>query len=149
MNHRDVMKKYNEFVSVIEKRLGKNTTTDNAELYRVGRELFGARFKGVYASDGIPILTAKQPYAVVNNKAAASGGEHWLGIARIPRTGRVLVYDSYGRSHETLLPGALPPGSHDTDRDIEQSVAQTNCGQRSLAWLVVFDKLGPAAARLV
>ena len=69
MNHRDVIKKYNEFVSVIEKRLGKNTTTDNAELYRVGRELFGARFKGVYASDGIPALTAKQPFAVINNKA--------------------------------------------------------------------------------
>ena len=33
------MKKYNEFVSVIEKRLGKNTTTDNAELYRVGRDV--------------------------------------------------------------------------------------------------------------
>ena len=56
---------------------------------------------------------------------------------------------SFGRSHAKLLPGKLPPGTHDTDRDIEQSVAQTNCGQRSLAWLVVFDKLGPAAARLV
>ena len=143
------MQKYNQLVSVIEKRLGKNTTTDNTELHRVGRELFGARFKGVYARDGLPALTAKEPYAVVNNKAAASGGEHWLGIARIPRTGRVLVYGSYGRSHKTLLPGALPPGSHDTDRDIEQNVSELNCGQRSLAWLAVFDKLGPAAARLV
>ena len=97
------MQKYNEFLSAIVKRLGKNTTTDNTELHRVGRELFGARFKGVYASDGIPALTAKQPFAVVNTKAAASGGEHWLGIARIPRTGRVLAYDNYGRSHETLL----------------------------------------------
>ena len=149
MNHRDVMKKYNEFVSVIEKRLGKNITTDNTELHQVGRELFGARFKGVYAADGVPALTVKEPYAVINNKPAASGGEHWLGAARIPRTGRVLLYDSYGRSHKTLLPGALPPGSHDTDRDIEQNVSELNCGQRSLAWLVVFDKLGPAAARLV
>ena len=143
------MQKYNSIVAVIERRMGKSTTTDNVELERMGHTLIGTKFKGAYASGGIPALAAKQPYAVVNNKAAASGGEHWLGIARIPRTGRVLVYDSYGRSHETLLPGALPPGSHDTDRDIEQSVAQTNCGQRSLAWLVVFDKLGPAAARLV
>ena len=79
MNHRDVMKKYNELVSVIEKRLGKNTTTDNTELHQVGRELFGARFKGVYAADGVPALTVKEPYAVINNKPAASGGEHWLG----------------------------------------------------------------------
>lgn len=143
------MKKYNAIVAVIERKMGKSTTTDNVELEKMGRTLLGMKLKGVYASDGIPALTAKQPYAVVNNKTAASGGEHWLGIARIPRTGRVLVYDSYGRSHETLLPGALPPGSHDTDRDVEQNVSELNCGQRSLAWLVVFDQLGPAAARLV
>ena len=147
MNHRDVMQKYNSIVAVIERRMGKSTTTDNVELERMGRTLLGAKFKGVYASDGVPALTANKPYAVINNKPAP--GEHWLGVARVPRTGRVMVYDSFGRSHAKLLPGVLPPGTQDTDRDIEQSVAQTNCGQRSLAWLVVFDKLGPAAARLV
>ena len=143
------MKTYNKLVSVLETRIGRTTTTDNNELLEVGLELFGARFKGVFASDGFPALSASQPYAVVNNKPAATGGEHWLGIARVPRTGRVMVYDSFGRSHAKLLPGALPPGTQDTDPDVEQLVAQTNCGQRSLAWLVVFDILGPAAAQLV
>ena len=143
------MKKYNSIVVAIERKLGKSTSADTAELERMGRALLGTKFKGVYASDGIPALTAKQPYAVVNNKPASTGGEHWLGVGRVPRTGHVMVYDSFGRSHAKLLPGALPPGTHDTDRDIEQSVAQANCGQRSLAWMVVFDKLGPAVARLV
>ena len=149
MNHRDVMQKYNSIIAVIERRMGKSTTTDNIELERMGRTLLGAKFKGVYASDGVPALTANKPYAVINNKPASTGGEHWVGAARVSRTGHVMVYDSFGRSHAKLLPGKLPPGTHDTDRDIEQSVAQTNCGQRSLAWLVVFDRLGPAAARLV
>ena len=144
------MRKYNQLVSVIEKRLGKNTTTDNTELHRVGSELFGARFKGVFASDGFPALSASQPYAIVNNKPAVTGGEHWVGIARVPRTGRLMVYDSFGRPHATLLgPGSLPPGATSTDPDAEQSVRETNCGQRSLAWLLIYDRLGPAAARLV
>ena len=143
------MKTYNSIVAAIEQGMDKKTTTNDTELDRMGRTLLGTKFKGVYASDGIPALTVRQPYAVINTKPASSGGEHWLGAARVTRTGRVLVYDSFGRSHVTLLPGALPPGTQDTDRDIEQSIAQTNCGQRSLAWLVVFDRLGPTAARLV
>ena len=141
------MKTYNPIVTVIERKMGKSTTTGNIELERMGHALLGTKFKGMYASDRIPALTAKQPYAIINNKPAP--GEHWLGVARVPRTGRVMVYDSFGRSHAKLLPGALPPGTQDTDPDIEQSVAQTNCGQRSLAWLVVFDRLGPATAQLV
>jgi len=147
ISHRDVMKTYNSIVSMIERKMGKSTTTDNIELEQMGHALLGTKFKGVYASNGIPALTVKQPCAVINNKPAP--GEHWLGVARVPRTGRVMVYDSFGRSHAKLLPGALPPGTQDTDPDVDQSVKQTNCGQRPLAWLVVFGRLGPAAARLV
>ena len=144
------MKTYNKLVSVLETRIGRTTTTDNNELLEVGHMLFGARFKGVFASGGFPALSASQPYAVVNNKPAATGGEHWLGIARVPHTGRLMVHGSFGRPHATLLgPGSLPPGATRTDPGAEQSVRETNCGQRSLAWLVVFDRLGPAAARLV
>ena len=67
------MQKYNSIIAVIERRMGKSTTTDNVELERMGRTLLGAKFKGVYASDGIPALTAKQPYAVINNKPARPG----------------------------------------------------------------------------
>ena len=108
------MKTYNSIVTMIERKMGKSTTTDNTELERMGRTLLGAKFKGVYASDGVPALTAKKPYAIINNKPASTGGEHWVGAARVSRTGHIMVYDSFGRPHAKLLPGKLPPGGHTT-----------------------------------
>ena len=51
-------------MDAIERKMGKSTTADNIELEKMGHTLLGAKFKGVYASDGFPALTAKQPYAV-------------------------------------------------------------------------------------
>ena len=148
MSHTDVMKHYRSFLRIIEKAMTHNQTTGNVELERMGRHLFGVKFRGVFASDGFPALSARQPYAIVNNRPASSGGEHWLGVARIPRTGKLLVYDSYGRPHATLL-NSIPKGAEDTEPDAEQSIVEKNCGQRALAWLAVFDRFGPAAARKV
>ena len=125
----------------------KETTTDNVELTKHARKLLGSKFKGVYASDEIPALSAKQPYAILNTKPRDHGGEHWTAVARVPRSGKLMHYDSYGRSHKTLFP--LPSSTIDTEDDLEQHIAETNCGQRSIAWLLLFDSLGPAAARLV
>ena len=142
------MKVYRAFLGAIEKAMKHDQTTSNVELERMGRQLFGKKFHGVFASDGFPALTSRRPYAIVNTKTAASGGEHWLGVFRVPRTGRLLVYDSYGRTHTSLL-RTLPPDSEDTDRDAEQSLTEKNCGQRALAWLSVVDMLGYTAARKV
>ena len=142
------MKYYHAFLNAIEKAMTHDQTTGNVELERMGRHLFGTKFRGVFASDGFPALSARQPYAIVNTKSAASGGEHWLGVARVPRTGRLLVYDSYGRTHTSLL-RTLPPGSEDAELDAEQELSEKKCGQRALAWLVVADRLGYPAARKV
>ena len=116
------MKYYHAFLNAIEKAMAHDHTTSNVELERMGRQLFGTRFRGVFASDGFPALTSSQPYAIVNTKSAASGGEHWLGVARVPRTGRLLVYDSYGRTPTSLL-RTLPPDSEDTELDAEQKLS--------------------------
>ena len=68
------MKTYNSIVHMVEQKMGKSTTTDNNELERMGRTLLGTKFKGVYASDGIPALTAKRSFAVVNTKKGIDRG---------------------------------------------------------------------------
>ena len=124
--------------------MGKSDTTDNFELERTGRKLLGCKFAGVYASDEQPRISAQQPYAIVNTAPRTHVGEHWIAIAHMPN-GCVMFYDSFGRSHAHLFPGKFDAIS--TEDDAEQRMNATNCGQRSLAWLLVFDRCGPNAAQ--
>ena len=128
--------------------MGKNTTTDNIELTKMARLLLGRKYHGTYSSDRPPALTVREPYAIINTKPSHTGGEHWVALARVPRTGKLMHYDSFGRSHAQLFPGIFP-GAIDTELDAEQENEATDCGQRSLAFLVIFDRYGSKAAKLV
>ena len=126
----------------------KRTTTDNFELMQFGKQLLGEKFADVYSSDQRPALSKNKPYAILNTKPMSSGGEHWIGLARIPTTGKVMHYDSFGRSHRQLFPDRWEDAVN-TELDAEQDDRKTECGQRSLAWLLLFDKLGPSAAKII
>ena len=137
--------------------MGKNTTTDNFELMQAGKHLLGDKFAGVYSSDQRPALSKKKPYAILNTKPASSGGEHWVGLAcsftgnfgSLPSNGKIMHYDSFGRSHEQLFPSRWEDEAIDTELDVEQDERTTECGQRSLAWLLLFDQLGSPAAKMI
>ena len=137
--------------------MGGETTTDNFELMRTGNQLLGDKFAGVYSSDQRPALSKNKPYAILNTKPASSGGEHWIALARIPEpqgvrqslTGKIMHYDSSGRSHRQLFPDRWEDEAIDTELDVEQDERTTECGQRSLAWLLLFDQLGSSAAKMI
>ena len=131
------------------KLMGKNTTTDNFELMQAGKHLLGDKFAGVYSSDQRPALSKKKPYAILNTRPTSSGGEHWVGLARMPSNGKIMHYDSFGRSHEQLFPSRWEDEAVDTELDVEQDERTTECGQRSLAWLLLFDQLGSSAAKMI
>ena len=97
------------------KLMGKNTTTDNFELMQAGKHLLGDKFAGVYSSDQRPALSKKKPYAILNTKPASSGGEHWVGLARMPSNGKIMHYDSFGRSHKQLFPSRWEDEAIDTE----------------------------------
>ena len=115
------------------KLTGKQTTTDNFELVRADKQLLGDKFAGVYSSDQRPALSNKKPYAILNTKPMSPGGEHWEGLARMPSTGKIMYYDSFGRSHRRLFPDRWEDEAIDTELDVEQDERTTECGQRSLA----------------
>ena len=131
------------------KLMGKKTTTDNFELMQAGKHLLGDKFAGVYSSDQRPALSKKKPYAILNTKPTSSGGEHWVALARMPSTGKIMHYDSFGRSHRQLFPDRWEDEAIDTELDVEQDERTTECGQRSLAWLLLFDQLGSPAAKMI
>ena len=143
-----VEKTYERLVEFVMRLMRKRTTTDNFELMQFGKQLLGEKFAGVYSSDQRPALSKNKPYAILNTKPMSSGGEYWIGLARIPTTGKVMHYDSFGRSHRQLFPDRWKDAVN-TDLDAEQDDRKTECGQRSLAWLLLFDKLGPSAAKII
>ena len=131
---------------------GVNSTFMN-DLDKVGRKLFGVKFKGVFPSDKIPKLNDLKPYCILNLDKSTQGGSHWIAVAKIPKVDETLVYDSFARSNKQIIPDLSKSGNGlliDSDlSDAEQKISQTDCGARSLAFLVVFDKYGSDVAKLI
>jgi hypothetical protein len=63
-----------------------------------------------------------------------------------------MLYDSFGRDHSKIIPSLRYSGNgriiNDTS-DAEQNIKQTDCGARSIAFLVFFDRYGPENAILI
>jgi hypothetical protein len=113
----------------------------------VGKFLFGKDYVGTYSSDNIPILK-KDQMCIINNKPLSSPGEHWVALAFINSTKKIMVYDSFGRKTTSLIPSLIQ--SHiDTDPDAEQSIDEENCGARCMAWLLVFKRFGAIVAKKI
>lgn len=140
---------YNKFLKNVTIPLVGNGETISTELASAGKKLFGAKFAGVFPADMIPSLDNNAVYTILNLDKHDAPGSHWIAVAK-EESGDVWVYDSFGRPTQTILPDI---GQHfnffDTDYDAEQLARETNCGARSLAWLMVFDKFGPQLAKLV
>ena len=106
-------------------------TTSNKELHELGKLFLGKKFRGVFPSDKVP---TKQGYFLVNLDPSDQPGSHWVGVVR--KGSRTYAYDSFGRKN------LLPFKATYTESDPEQLIVSTNCGARSLSWLILVDKWG-------
>lgn len=124
------------------KSLPQKTTYLN-ELNRIGKQRFGSKYHGTYASDQIPKLKPMQS-CILNLDKGNQPGSHWIAVAR-GRKNQCYVYDSFGRRGVELIPALrwkLPGRVVDSDRDIEQAINETNCGARCISWINVFYTQG-------
>jgi hypothetical protein len=142
---------YQKVLKYVENnKTGKKTTYSN-ELEKVCRELFGVKFKGVFASDKIPRLTSLAPYCILNLDRTGEPGSHWVALAKC-KDGAML-YDSFGRDDTVIIKNLRFSGNGkiiDSDKkDVEQKTKETNCGARCIAWLLVFNDLGEEYAQLI
>lgn len=129
---------YKKELKKAEKLVG-NTTTYSNDLYIVCKNLFGKRFKGVFAFDKTPRRLKKGSMMIVNLDNSNEPGSHWIALCNDKR---VLIYDSFGRKKKEITPKHLVRSAKVTEKDKEQSEKETNCGARCIAFLSVFDKLG-------
>jgi hypothetical protein len=146
----------NYLKKVIYPLTGKKSTY-LSDLLGIGRKLFKVKFKGVFPSDKIPKLNDLSPYCILNLDKSSQSGSHWIALAKLPHlypsgNSDTIIYDSFGRDYKRIIPNIQYSGNgtiKNTDRDKEQKPLQTDCGARCLAWLLVFDNYGSAAAQKI
>lgn len=145
LTKQEAERKFKLYVGVMNRNIFKHSgITDSEELDRHGKDLFGKDWLGVFAADEAPAgHIAQGKMYIINNKARSSGGEHWMGCFGT-RNGN-LLFDSFARSTEfpTRIPGTR------TEDDKDQLQSQEDCGQRTMAFLVVCVAYGPKSAKFI
>jgi hypothetical protein len=141
---------YHKVLKYVENNKTGKKTTYSDKLETVGRELFGVKFKGVFASDAIPRLSSLAPYCILNLDKSGEQGSHWVALAKCE--GGAMFYDSFGRDDTVIIKNLRFSGNgrivSDT-KDSEQKTTEFNCGARCIAWLLVFNDLGEEYAQLI
>jgi hypothetical protein len=147
------MEKYAEYIyNLVYKEVVKiigNDTTDSIQLYDISKKLLGDKFIGVYASDEIPKLKNGQ-YAILNLDKSNMAGSHWVAICKF--NNKVFFYDSFGRSYKTIIKVLKDSDNGEiinSDKDAEQEIKANDCGARSIAMLLFFDKYGYEYAKYI
>jgi hypothetical protein len=138
------------FKEIIVPLIGNKTTYQN-ELDIAGKKLFNSKYAGTFASDEIPKLNNKKKYIILNLDKSNEPGSHWVAVAF--HKNKYYFFDSFGRNSKKILP-ALYKGKGknkiiDTDNDKDQKESETNCGAKSLTFLLLFDNYGPEAAMYI
>lgn len=131
--------------------------TNSVQLDKLGKELFGKEWGGVHPSDAIKKpKEGETKYWIGNVDDRTQPGSHWNGYLKVPGK-PVLIYDSFGRKSEELLPEVIKQLKKfvDTDHDAEQldfrkdGTPTENCGGLVMAWLLFAKQYGFSNARLI
>ena len=122
------MEFYNKTLVKVEKVIGNGSTSD-VQLMDLCNKLFGSRFKGVFSIDDTFELKHGE-LAIFNLDKKNQPGSHWCGVVKHRKN--YIVYDSFGRDIKLKQQKNIM-----TEDDPEQDINESNCGQRSVAWLVV------------
>lgn len=138
MKEKEVEEYFNEVLKVIEEQIGNQTTSED-QLLHLGKKLFGNQFRGVYPVDLLPTLKPKQ-CCIINLDRSGMSGSHWVAVYF--EGGTYYVYDSFGRKSSDILSLLSRLKVKDSDYDSEQVISEKNCGQRSIGWLWIVNKLG-------
>jgi hypothetical protein len=152
-NEKHAERLYNKILTTEIYPLTGNKSTYLTDLDRVGRKLLNIKFKGVFPSDKIPKLNDLKPYCILNLDKSTEGGSHWIAVAKIPGENSSITYDSFSRPANKIIPALKHSGNgaiiNSDLSDAEQTITETDCGARSMAWLVLLDRKGVGTARLI
>ena len=151
-----ILQEYNKNLMYIYDYLNKSTTTNNIELNMICKILFGdANFLGVRSADEFPKYIQNGQMFIINNKSSKSktNGEHWIAFIKSDKNKdhkpRLYGYDSYNRDIHKLNPFFRHKRFVNANSNRDESFVETDCGQRSVAWLLSFFKHGDKVINII
>lgn len=134
----------------IEDTIGSGETS-NYQLNRLGKKLIGSKFLGCYAIDDQPMNNIQNGESYIVNSDKSTGvGKHWMSI--IKDNNKMYIYDSYNRPPtkiNKLFKGYGRLGDHKPDQSQSYINNESNCGQRSLSSIVLYNKCGINALKYI
>ena len=134
----DILKEYEEILMKIEDMIGTKST-NNIELEKIGENLYGERFIGVFSADEFPKYVKENQMFIINTEPKNKPGIHWVSCYKLNK--KFYMYDSFDRPIKDLSKFWKHKNNIvNANKDRDQSFLEYTCGQRSIAWLIMFNK---------
>lgn len=137
---------YNTEVNNVIHAIGTNGITYNDQLENFCKRVIPQRFNflGVFPQDFDQCIINRytQCCLIFNTSQLSQEGVHWMALWK--ENNKKFMYDSFGRNPSKLVPflnRGLNGGVYYEDEP-EQKNKESNCGQRSIAWLLCCVKYG-------
>ena len=143
---------YKKLVAALESHYGNETKT-NTDLIKIGSAVFAPLGNNVVRNADYDFNRMDGKYSIINNDNGV--GEHWLSVYQERHS--VYVFDTFGRDMKILMPEfharARAQGysiiNANKKYEHEQEANQSDCGLRSLAWLILAESKGIKTATLI
>ena len=124
--------------------------SSDVPLDRVGRKLFGKKWLGIFASDVKANVFSKNittglNYSIINVDGSGEPGSHWLSVIFDTKSDLFYIWDSYARKSTKLIPKFAKMLGYryiDINKKGDQGDEETNCGARSMAFILFVKKHG-------
>ena len=89
-----ILKEYEQNLMYIEDILKTSSTTNNFQLEKLCKNLFGNIFLGVYTADKYPKHISNGEMFIINNRK--NKGEHWISVTKY--NNKMYAYDTFNRN---------------------------------------------------
>ena len=94
MNDYYILNEYERNLMYIKDILKTSSTTNNFQLEKLCKNLFGNIFLGVYTADKYPKHISNGKMFIINNRKKQ--GEHWVSVAKY--NNKMYAYDTFNRN---------------------------------------------------
>ena len=142
-----ILKKYELILRNVEDILGASVTTDS-QLTDLGYKIFKNDYLGTYSSDKMPLKIKDNQCFILNTDSLRSANKfgHWIGFYKLngkTTNGKLYYYDSFARPKEKLSKYWKTKKMYNANKtDREQSYNESDCGSRSMSFLILMKTYG-------
>jgi hypothetical protein len=141
MTKYEILKHYEQNLTHIEDIIGASETS-NTTLDKLGWYLFGSQYLGTFSSNDYPKRVKNNDCFIVNTDPNYKSGIHWCSVFKYKN--KFYVYDTFDRNvHKLSKFWKNKKNWVSANKDVDQSVSEENCGERSMAWLISASKYTP------